>query len=337
MFTRKPTQATKINNEVKAVPHKIKLKKVSNYQQRPAVKERVVEGLEVTVREAFEAWKEWAFSYSDLEETTINKYIEDLEQWFSRGFNSRSVVVFDEKLIHEYVNDPSTVSVSTRRLRLAAIKNFCNFLDAKKWVPRDPSRLVKVRMKKLSHEQKEVKPAEPFTHTEYKHVVSSFSSLALHGSEHKRKRAFFWLYAVNLSYWTGLRFGDVVCLEWSCFSNNELIVWTDKKDKRVALPLEHELLGAGQLFEVMLTIPAYHHQFVFPEEREIYNDYRKQHLFPTDFGRKMKRFGLADKSFHGLRHSFVTRLAQAGESLESIGKLVGHSSTKTTNIYNHAK
>ena len=46
--------------------------------------------------------------------------------------------------------------------------------------------------------------------------------------------------------------------------------------------------------------------------------------------------GLADLTFHTLRHAFVTALRQDGVDLEDVSKSVGHSSTRiTTSTYSH--
>lgn len=41
------------------------------------------------------------------------------------------------------------------------------------------------------------------------------------------------------------------------------------------------------------------------------------------------------KTFHGLRHSFISQLANAGVAPEVRQKLAGHSDAKTHGIYTH--
>jgi integrase len=49
----------------------------------------------------------------------------------------------------------------------------------------------------------------------------------------------------------------------------------------------------------------------------------------------LKRVGIEDFRFHDLRHTFATRLAQAGVDLYKIAKLLGHKDIKMTQRYSH--
>jgi len=49
----------------------------------------------------------------------------------------------------------------------------------------------------------------------------------------------------------------------------------------------------------------------------------------------MERAGIEDFTYHGLRHTFATRLAQSGVDLYKISKLLGHKDIKTTQRYAH--
>jgi site-specific recombinase XerD len=49
----------------------------------------------------------------------------------------------------------------------------------------------------------------------------------------------------------------------------------------------------------------------------------------------MKKAEITDFRFHDLRHTFATRLAQAGVDLYKISKLLGHKNIRTTQRYAH--
>jgi integrase len=53
------------------------------------------------------------------------------------------------------------------------------------------------------------------------------------------------------------------------------------------------------------------------------------------FGRVTRRAGYNDVSFHTLRHTFASRLAQAGVPLNTIRELLGHGSMVMTMRYAH--
>ena len=59
-----------------------------------------------------------------------------------------------------------------------------------------------------------------------------------------------------------------------------------------------------------------------------------QFLVSIEMGRRIRRNGLPG-SLHTLRHDFGAHLASAGVSLHIIAKLMGHASTRTTEIYAH--
>ena len=53
------------------------------------------------------------------------------------------------------------------------------------------------------------------------------------------------------------------------------------------------------------------------------------------FRRSRQRAGLADFRFHDLRHTFATRLCQAGVYLYIVQRLLGHQDPKMTQRYAH--
>ena len=62
------------------------------------------------------------------------------------------------------------------------------------------------------------------------------------------------------------------------------------------------------------------------------------HNFRHVWERMIKASGLAEPTptFHDLRHTFGTQLAAAGTPSKEIAVLMGHATTKTTNLYIHS-
>ena len=60
----------------------------------------------------------------------------------------------------------------------------------------------------------------------------------------------FWRAACHLSLEYGLRLSDIAKLEWVSFLKpGKLIVWTDKHDRRIELPLHPDTMRLHQSLE----------------------------------------------------------------------------------------
>lgn len=135
--------------------------------------------------------------------------------------------------------------------------------------------------------------------------------------------------AIRLLVLTGARRGEVLNLEWNDL-DLEAGIWNrpaakskDRKRKRITLSNE-----AVVLLKIMSETAEGH--FVFPTK----------HGTPMqDLNRPWKwlkeQTRLNDLRIHDLRHSFASVLISEGETLETIGKLLGHSQYQTTLRYAH--
>ena len=249
---------------------------------------------------------------------------------FGKLYNINKMSSLSAKDISSWVNDNSKVNANSRTQRLSAMKSLCSYALANGYITKDPSYGVCVDMSKLEHEQKETRERIPFTQKEYDLLKSMDPPYFMHQ-------------AITLGWWTGLRIIDISKLEWASWSPTHLTVWTEKQDKRVQLPLDNPLIGGGELTSMMSTILPEDKKYCFPEWAALADDPKRRSRFSVYFNRFLKRAArvhnlteLTGKSFHCFRHSFVSRTNLSYDaSLEKIADWVGHSNTKTTEIYLH--
>jgi integrase/recombinase XerD len=134
-----------------------------------------------------------------------------------------------------------------------------------------------------------------------------------------------------LIYSAGLRLGELVAMERTDIIPERKQVWIrggkGGKD-RVSL-LSEKLLTLLQ--EYLETYAPRHYLFEGPKGAK-YSDTSVQQVFKQ----AKKKAGItAPATVHTLRHSFATHLLENGTDLRYIQTLLGHSSSKTTEIYTH--
>jgi site-specific recombinase XerD len=131
---------------------------------------------------------------------------------------------------------------------------------------------------------------------------------------------------IALAYSTGMRVSEVCNLKIADIDSKRMIITIlqskGRKDRIVAL--------SQKILEIL---------------RQYFTEYRpKEYLFNGQFDLQyshtscnqiVKKYLGKDYHFHLLRHSNATALLEAGTDLRIIQKHLGHSSTKTTEIYTH--
>lgn len=284
----------------------------------------IVAGKRVSAKDVVKGWIEWrtrtkAASTVKTQEIALNQWLREL------GAYGWPVTRFTYQHVDDFVNCEDAGKEANRHARLHAIRSFFQFATASAFCAADPSRLVVVRRKSMSVEQKEKAERIPFTPGEYKRIMSETEG--------------FWRWATALSYWTGLRLVDVCCLEWASIRSDAILVFTRKDEDRIWLPFDNPHINPGGelqniIFEMTLGCVG-SKQYVFPKQRLEILDPSKRAKFSVAYTRLLNRLGIENKSFHCLRHSFATRLKKAGVSIEEIAVHLGHSSTKTSEIYAH--
>lgn len=151
---------------------------------------------------------------------------------------------------------------------------------------------------------------------------------------------------IKLILLTGSRKGEVFSARWQDF-DFESGVWIKpasltKQNKTSYIPLNKEALKI--LVEMRKNIIKDEDLKNTPEDQIIsnqtylfYNPKTKSNIVDIKkFWQKIcKQAGIENARIHDLRHTFASSLVNSGVGLEVIGKLVGHSNTKTTERYSH--
>jgi integrase len=135
---------------------------------------------------------------------------------------------------------------------------------------------------------------------------------------------------------TGLRFGELIALEWTDvdFKNNIATIQRSIARGRLGSPKSNKIRYVPLLNDVseVLKRRAVNNGFVFSK-------YDNKHLGPMLCLRWLhqacKRAGLRKIGWHTLRHTFASHLAQNGVSIILIKELLGHADIKTTMRYSH--
>ena len=151
-----------------------------------------------------------------------------------------------------------------------------------------------------------------------------------------------WRGAILLGYFTGARLGDVANMRWDAIDwHNKTVRFTPSKTKKpVTIPLHLDLERE------LLKSPGIGKASMFPSLAG--KGTGGKHGLSGRFAAIMKKAGIEGKrtqasgertlsslSFHSLRHSFNSAMANAGISQEVRQKLTGHTSAETNKVYTH--
>ncbi len=171
--------------------------------------------------------------------------------------------------------------------------------------------------------------------------------------------------AFTLDLDTGLRLGELLALKWKDmdFINNTLrvnksikrVTFIDKNGKREnkiieqtpktessnrTVPIPENIIKDLKKYkikqlEIKLKNKEFYsdHDYIFCDEFGNPLDPKK---IPRNFKSILKKAGMRDIKFHSLRHTYATRLFEAGVPIKTVQALMGHNDIATTmNIYTH--
>jgi integrase len=265
-----------------------------------------------------EAWSNGCLEVDDSPGTVyVNKSA--VLRWAALADLKGSPSDITAEKLNAFINAKDDRSLSTRQRNLGAVRSFLRWLDDRGFELDARLWRVKARARLLPHTKIEPKKRRVFT-------AGEVDLLLAHAEPT------FWRPAIAIASAAGLRLGDIAQLQWSQFGQ-ELVVWTEKRDRRVCLPIE-EATTPG-LAATLATLPASGGIYVFPEWAAVATgDPKNRAKLSVYFGRICKACQI-EGSFHCLRHTCITRWRAQGFDLEQCRAYAGHSSSKTTEIYTH--
>ena len=142
-----------------------------------------------------------------------------------------------------------------------------------------------------------------------------------------------WHTASVISRWTGLRLGDVCHLQWSHVDFGERVIRvrpskTTRHSIFVTVPM------SDTLAETLAAVPR-SGDAILPVLNASYPHQYKASCGP--FSAVLERAGITGRRFHDWRHTFASRLAEAGVRTELIKKMGGWTQTATALHYQHSE
>jgi|Deesub1362A_J573_1020465.scaffolds.fasta_scaffold00319_19 integrase len=126
---------------------------------------------------------------------------------------------------------------------------------------------------------------------------------------------------------TGMRKGEILNLRWQDidFTRKTLTVQRSKNGQKRGIPMSELLTNTLKEFRQNTKVIDISGR-VFPiSDRSL----------RVAFAKALKKAGIQDFKFHDLRHTFATRLVQAGVDLYTVQQLLGHKTIAMTMRYSH--
>lgn len=145
-----------------------------------------------------------------------------------------------------------------------------------------------------------------------------------------------WYLACLIARYTGLRFKDIVLLKWENIDNERDIInlrpaKTSRYGKRTLIPIHTELK------KEFAKIADNNSEFIMPGLADKYETKDQQNYFGTLLDTlEIKDSQEGRVGFHSFRHTFNTKLEEAGVESATREKLSGHSSADINRIYSHS-
>jgi integrase/recombinase XerD len=243
-------------------------------------------------------------------ESTISNYVSALVSFFHyidykdlHSIDFNDVVNYNENHIIE-----KGKSASSQNIFISALKLYYEIILGKE-----------IMVDELRRPRGEKHLPQVFSKDEVERIISSQRNL-----KHKAMLA--------TVYSCGLRCGDLIKLKLIDIDSERMLlhIYKGKGKKDRIIPLPQKLLALLREYYKAYKPSVY----VFEGEvaGQSYSDTSLRQVFRTAIARAgIKR----QAKLHWLRHSYATHLLESGTDLRYIQEILGHSSSRTTEIYTH--
>ena len=274
--------------------------------------------------------KEWA-SYNinlrNLSDNTVKAYSLDLKDFLYFSFQeSKAVLKSDLSDISSHTIRlwilslrNSSIKASSLSRKISSLKNFFHWLESS-------HNISNSAISKLDSPKKDKKLPRPITISEIKRLFNAF--------ENKKEKQ--WIISRNqaiflLLYTCGLRISEAIDLKTNALPFNTSVLVKGKGKKERMVPILNITNQAIEDYKKKCPYPISSGEYVFLS-------IRGKRMSPRSFQKALEKarnsIGLPSSTTpHSLRHSYATRLLNAGTDLRSIQKLLGHSALSSTQIY----
>lgn len=132
---------------------------------------------------------------------------------------------------------------------------------------------------------------------------------------------------IALGYGCGMRVSELINIKpCDFYSNFSMLRIRGKGQKDRIVPIDTSIADMTRMLSVGIDAS----DFIFCGQK---GEHITKRTAQKILWHACNRAGVQYRSIHKLRHSFATHLHEAGNDIRTIQKLLGHSSTKTTEIY----
>lgn len=150
---------------------------------------------------------------------------------------------------------------------------------------------------------------------------------------------------VLLALYSGVRIGEVCALQWKDFDWQNGTVTIKKTISRITNTDEQAVFKTKVVIAtpktdcsvrtVPLPVSVFHYFMQHRRGDDCYvvtgtTKYMEPRVCLDRYKRLLRRAGVADHTFHTLRHTFATRCVENGVDIKSLSEIMGHSNVKIT-------